>query len=123
MCIRDRDNPDKVYNIALECLRTRNDVDAIYITSGMSPSVAKAIIDSGKEGKVVSVGFDHNEEIFNYIKRGIIVGAIGQDPFGQGHDPVLWMYNHLVTGEPLPSQYMPCRLSVVDKSNVDSLIA
>lgn len=117
------DNPDKVYQKTVECLKTRKNVNAIYITSGMAASVAKAIIDTGNEGKVISVGFDHNEEIFSYIKRGIIAGAIGQDPFGQGHDPVIWMYNHLVTGEPLPTTHMPCRLSVVDKSNVDNLIA
>lgn len=116
------DIPDEVYKKTLECLKSHPNVDAIYLTSGMVLAVAKAINDTGFVGKVRLVGFDHSQEIFDYIKKGIIAAAIGQDPFGQGHDPIIWMYNHVVTGEPLPNENMPCRLSVVNKDNVDNLI-
>ena len=116
------DIPDEVYKKTVECLKSHSNVDAIYLTSGMVLAVAKAINDTGFVGKVRLVGFDHSQEIFDYIKKGIIAAAIGQDPFGQGHDPIIWMYNHVVTGEPLPNEYMPCRLSVVNKDNVDNLI-
>ena len=72
--------------------------------------------------KIKLVVYDHTQEIFQYIKKGIIVAAIGQDPFGQGHDPVVWMYNSIVTGEPLPMEYMKCRSNIVDKTNVDNLL-
>ena len=66
--------------------------------------------------------FDHSPEIFAYIRKGVIAAAVGQDSFGQGHDPIVWIYNHIVTGEPLPSEQMICRLSVVDKDNVSTVI-
>ncbi len=116
------DIPEKVYEETLGYLRAHTEINAIYITSGMVLSAAKAIVDAGRKGKVCIVGFDHNQEIFDYIKQGVIATAIGQDPFGQGHDPIVWLYNHIVTGNPLPNEYMACRLSIVDKDNVDTLI-
>ena len=34
------------------------------------------------------------------MKDGIINASIGQDPYGQGADPVILAYNQIVTGEP-----------------------
>ncbi len=116
------DQPDAVYKKCVEILKTHHDLNAIFITTGMAVSAAKAIVDTGNTGKVILVGYDQNEEIYSYIKKGVIAATIGQDPFGQGHDPIIWMYNQLVTGEPLPNKYMSCRLSVVDKDNVNNLI-
>lgn len=116
------DNADDVYENTCACLRSRADVDAIYLTTGMPLSVARAIEDTGRAGRTVLIGFDHSPEIYDYIKKGVIAAAIGQDPFGQGHDPIIWMYNHCVTGEALPKEFMACRLSVVDKDNVENLI-
>ena len=92
----------------------------MYITNGTPLPVARAIEESGRKIKLVM--FDHSQKIFEYIKKGIIVAAIGQDPFGQGHDPIIWMYNSIVTGEQLPNEIMKCRSNVVDHNNVDSLI-
>lgn len=101
-------------------LQTHPDVNGIYVTTGTPAAVARAVEES--KLKVKLVVFDHSQDIFRYIKKGIIAAAIGQDPFGQGHDPVVWMYNSIVTGEKLPSENMKCRASVVDKTNVDNLL-
>ena len=101
-------------------LKEHPDINGIYVTTGVPASVAKGVEESGLNVKLVV--FDHSQEIFRYIKKGIIVAAIGQDPFGQGHDPVIWMYNSLVTGEALPSEFMSCRAKIVDKTNVDNLL-
>ena len=116
------DAPEKVYQKTLSYLKEHDNIDAIYITSGMAPSVAKAIIQTGNKGKVIAIGYDENVEILKLIKEGVIAATICQDPFGQGHDPIVWLYNHLVTGKPLPNVYMPCRLSVIDNDNVNNLI-
>ena len=115
------DNADKVYQIAKEGLSAHPEADIIFLTNGFPIPVANAIKDCGRSGKTSLVCFDHNQEIFQQIKAGIITAAIGQDAFGQGHDPVIWLYNNLVTGEKL-DEFIPCRLSVVDRSNVDSLV-
>ena len=112
--------PDEAYREMLEYLKENPDVKGIYVLVGVQADIARAVEESGVKAKMVV--FDHSQEIFQYIKKGIIAAAIGQDPFGQGHDSVVWMYNCIVTGEPLPSEFMKCRSSVVDKTNVDNLL-
>lgn len=115
------DNADGVYKAARTALSSHPDAEVIFLTNGLPLSVTKAIKDAGKKGKVSLVCFDHNPEIFEEIKAGTICSAIGQDAFGQGHDPIVWLYNNIVAGDKL-NNFIPCRLSVVDKGNVDSLI-
>ncbi len=115
------DNGDQVYKIAKEGLSKYPEANVVFLTNGFPIAVAKAIKDSGRKGKTSLICFDHNQEIFSEIKSGVISAAIGQDAFGQGHDPVIWLYNHIVAGEKL-EEFIPCKLSVVDNSNVDSLI-
>lgn len=111
---------EDTYKKAMEAIKKYPDLDGIYITIGYPIAAAKAIEDSGK--KISLVVFDHSDEIFSYIKKGIISAAIGQDAFGQGHDPIVWMYNSLMSDVKLPSDIMKCRANVVDQDNVDSLI-
>ena len=115
------DNTDEdAYAKAKAAIKKYPDLKGMYITTGTPLAAARAIADSRK--KISLVVFDHSQEIFTYIKKGIISAAIGQDPFGQGHDPVVWMYNCLVTGKDLPEVNMKCRCNVVDRDNVDSLV-
>ncbi len=118
----EKDVPELVYQRAVHCLKKHTELDAIYVTSGLQATVAKAIEDCGRKNSVITVGFDDNQEIYAYIEKGIIYATITQDPFGQGHDPIVWLYNHLVTGEAFPKENMGCRLSVVDRENVGNLV-
>ncbi|MBP5608802.1 MAG: substrate-binding domain-containing protein [Lachnospiraceae bacterium] len=115
------DNADGVYKIAKEGLSANPDANIVFLTNGFPLPVAQAIKDSGRKGKTSLICFDHNQEIFREIKAGVISAAIGQDSFGQGHDPIVWLYNHIVDGQKL-DEFIPCKLSVVDSSNVDSLV-
>ncbi len=117
------DTAEATYQKAIERMRQNPDIDAFYVTTGFQTAIAKAIEDSGMKGKVITVGFDDNQEIFAYIKKGIIYATITQDPFGQGHDPLVWMFNHVVAGEQFPREQMGCRLSVINGENVGNLIS
>ena len=115
------DTGDDVYRVAMEGLKKHPETQIVFLTNGFPMSVVQAIKDSGLKGKASLVCFDHNQEIFHAIKEGTIAAAIGQDAFGQGHDPIIWLYNHLTAGDKL-DEFISCRLSVVDKSNVDNLV-
>lgn len=114
------DNEEDTYQKTVDVIKRHPDVNGIFITTGTPLAAARAIEDSGK--RISLVVFDHSQEIFRYIKKGIITAALGQDPFGQGHDPIIYMYNCIVTGDTLPSTNMKLRVNVVDRENVESLI-
>lgn len=108
---------DKTYQTMRDLLKTNDNIDIVYSTTGQQLFLVKAIEDSGKKGRVKAVVFDHNSDIFEYINKGVIASAIDHDPFSQGHDSVIYMYNHLVTGEPLAHD-IKCKATVVDADNV-----
>ncbi|MBR3768984.1 MAG: substrate-binding domain-containing protein [Lachnospiraceae bacterium] len=116
------DDDRDVYDRTRECLRNNKDLDALFITNGFPCAASRAIEDAGQVGKVQLYAFDTDPEIINYIKKGIIGCTVGQDSFGQGHDPIIWLYNYLAADEDFPSDIIHCRVSVVNKKNVDSLI-
>ncbi|MCR5431306.1 MAG: substrate-binding domain-containing protein [Lachnospiraceae bacterium] len=116
------DSAEDVYNKTAKAIREHMDIQVIYVISGYLDAAAKAIVDAGLQSRVKAVGFDHTPIIFDYIKRGAILAAVGQDAFGQGHDPIVYLYNNIVTGEALPSDTILCRASVVDGDNVGNMV-
>ncbi len=116
------DNDEDAYNRTMECLQNNKNIKALFMTNGFGCAASRAIIDSKRDGKVHLYTFDTDPELISYIKKGIIACTIGQDAFGQGHDPIVWLYNHIAADEPFPSDIIYCRVSVIDRSNVESLI-
>ena len=72
------------------------DLAGIYVTAGGPFGAAKAVEEAGMTGKVKVVSFDFVEETMQYVQKGVISATIGQDPFAQGHDPAIRLYNYLV---------------------------
>lgn len=116
------DDANEVCRDVSKYMQNNKDLQGLFLTGGGVDGAARAVEEQGLSGKVKVVGYDHGPEIFKYIQKGIIHGAIGQDPFGQGHDPVVFMYNYLVTGD-MPAEMNWTRLDVVNGDNVDSLLS
>ena len=116
------DNYDVMYNAVKKFLSQNNDVDGIFTTGGGIAGAANAIKELNLIGKTRLICFDFNKEVFEFIKEDIIYAAIGQDPFGQGHDPIVYLYNYLVANQKPESEIIWTRTDVVDKHNVDDLI-
>ncbi|HOP72592.1 MAG TPA: substrate-binding domain-containing protein [Thermoclostridium caenicola] len=116
------DTYDTVYKQVKNFLDNNRNVDGIFVAGGGPTGAAQAIVEAGLKGRTKVVCFDHDKDIFKAIRDGIIYAAIGQDPFGQGHDPIIYLYNYLVAGEKPPSDHIPTRFDVVDYHNVDDLM-
>lgn len=116
------DTPETVYTKVKGFLSNNRNVDGIFVAGGGPDGAAKAIVETGLKGKTKIVCFDHNKEIFEAIRDGIIYASIGQDPFGQGHDPIIYLYNYLVAGQKPPRDHIPTRFDIVDRNNVDNLL-
>ena len=117
-----RDDGDDVYKKTRELLESNKDIQVLFLTNGFPAEAAKAVMDAGRVGKTKIIGFDLNPSLFQYIRNGSIGAILSQDSFGQGHDPIVLMYNYIVDGTPFPGETIPCRCSVADASNIDELI-
>jgi len=109
---------EMAYHVALKMLDNFPDLAAIYVPEGgCPPYVAKAISERNKTGKVRMVCHDLVDETMHALTKGIVSAAIGPDPFAQGHDTVIYLYNYLVTGNPPPRARMLTHLDVVTPEN------
>ncbi len=107
-----------VYDAVKDLLRRHPKLEIIVtITSGVQGAV-DAIIDSGHLGKTKVICFDYDDQVLNNIRKGTIYAALGQDPFGQGHDPLVSLYNYIVAGVE-PDDITHTRIEVIDIRSVD----
>ncbi|NLJ96430.1 MAG: sugar ABC transporter substrate-binding protein, partial [Clostridiales bacterium] len=114
----EADTKDEVvYTSTKEALETYGNLSGIIVLTGGVLGAVKAVEEMGLAGDVKIVCFDYDNDVMELIKRGVIHTAIGQDPFGQGHDPIISMYNYLVTGEK-PDSVCYTRTEVINNSNV-----
>lgn len=113
------DNIEQSYNSTKELLRQNPNLRGMIVNGIGLIGVAKAIEELGFTGKVSIICFSFNKEIAEYIRKGVIHASIIHDIFSQGHDPIIHLYNILVTGQKPASGSAWTRIGVIDKNNVD----
>lgn len=107
-------NPDVVYKNTKKILTDHPDLKGLVIVTGGVSGAARAIEEMNRIGKTKILCFDYDDEVIKLIRKGIVCTAMGQDPFGQGHDPIITLFNYLVTGE-APENITYTRTEVIDK--------
>jgi len=114
----NREDPELAYRQTLDLLKRRPGLSGIYITEGATPQgVAKAVLESKKSGAVTIICHDMTDETMRYVKQGVITATIGDNAFAQGHDPVIHLYNHLVTGWMPATPRLLIDMDVVTRTN------
>ena len=113
------DNIELSYSTTKDLLRQKPNIRGMIVNGVGLIGVAKAIEELGFIGKIYIICFSFNKEIAEYIRKGIIYAAVTHDVFSQGHDPIIHLYNILVTGQKPESENIWTRFGVIDKNNVD----
>lgn len=113
-----RNNFTKLYPQILEVLKQNPDLSGIYVSDGNSPQfVARALTETGQEKKVKLVCHDLVDETMQALQLGVVTATIGQDPFAQGYNPVIHLYNYLAAGVLPPRQRM---ITQMDRITIDN---
>ncbi len=116
--VENNDKGDVAYSQAKDFMTANPDLTGIYVTAGGPFGAAKAIQEAGKAGVVHMVSFDFVDETMQYVQSGVIDATIGQDPFAQGHDPAIRLFNYIVGGVVPPYGRLITRADVVTKANI-----
>ena len=90
---------EKTYAASIDAMKQYRDLGVIYVTEGETPpQAAKAVVDAGRTDKVFVVAHDLTDATMEFVVKGVIAATISQDPFAQGHDPIIRLFNHLAAG-------------------------
>lgn len=118
--IDDVENASQVYKKLKELVYYLPNVKGILFIGDGAAGAAKLIEEMKLIGKIKLFCFNYNDETDEMIKKGIVHKVFRQDPFGQGHDPIIYLYNYLVAKE-APESATYTRTEVIDKYSVVDL--
>ncbi|MEN3360204.1 MAG: ribose transport system substrate-binding protein [Mycobacteriales bacterium] len=103
---------------------TSTNLVGIYVTGGNPQVAAQTVASAGKTSTVKVIGFDFTPENVDQIKAGNMYAAIGQDPYGQSYDTIVWLYNALVDRQkPSPDYFIPTAAVVGTRANITKVSA
>lgn len=116
--VENQDKADVAFTQAQDFMVAHPDLAGIYVTAGGPFGAAAAVEAARKVGKVKIVCFDFVDETMEYVRKGVITGTIGQDPYAQGHDPAIRLYNYLVGGVVPPAGRLLTASDFVTQKNM-----
>ncbi len=95
----NRWDPEIAYTRTMEILKRFPHLSGIYATEAATPDgVARAVAECKKVQKVKVIGHDLTDSTMRCIQKGWIAASLSQDPFAQGYEPVVHLFNHLAGG-------------------------
>ncbi len=109
-------DPETTYNEAKTLLRKHSDLSGIYVSYG-GEDAAKAVSEMGRAGEVKIVCHDLGDKTMNCVKQGVVTATLSQDPFAQGHDPVIHLFNNIVAKWQPSHSRMLTRMDIVTPAN------
>ena len=119
---RCADSIEDSYTITKDILSKNSNIRAMFVLGiGMFGAI-RAIEELGKIGETLIISCFYSKEIAEYIKKGIVYAAINHDPFGQGHDSIIYLYNMLVTGQKPENGIIWSRIEIMDRKNTYELL-
>jgi len=95
----------------------------IYESSAGDNGAAAAIKSAGKDGIVKFVGHDFVPANVDLLNEGAVQDLIGQDPYGEGYNTIIDLFNYLVA-HVVPKPYNQYTVSqVMTTSNEKAILA
>lgn len=93
-----QDDSMVAYQLTMDLLRRKPGLKLIYVATGNSIAVCRAICESGRQNEVRVIATDVPRELYTYVENGVVVGVLGQHLHTQGAVAVKTLYNYLTEG-------------------------
>lgn len=95
------------------------DIDVIFCTNAKDTvAAAHVIIERNLVGRVVIVGTDVTSEVTNYIKKGIIFGALDRNGYEAGYQSIELLCNSM--GHKFPTNYIDININAYTQVNISA---
>ncbi|MCE1255485.1 MAG: substrate-binding domain-containing protein, partial [Anaerolineae bacterium] len=102
------------------CLAAYPDLVGCYGADSISASLLSDYIESmHQRGKIKVVSHDLSDDLAKRIEQGFFNANVSQNPFAQGYDPVIHLFNHLTAGWQPPAERLLIHPQMVSKQNLN----
>lgn len=91
-----------VYEEVLSMLENGSGLSGIFVSFSGLEQTAEACLKAEVDRRFCVIGYDLNEEIADYIRKGAVTSTICHEPFQQGYLSVRVLYRYL-SGKTIPS--------------------
>jgi methyl-accepting chemotaxis protein len=96
---QSHESGEATYAAVSGLLEKYRNLECVYVAEGKTPQfAARAVVDAGRAGKTAVVGHDTTDDTMELVAQGVIGATISQDPYAQGYDAVIRLYNCIATG-------------------------
>lgn len=116
--VENTDKADIAYSQTNDFMSAHPDLNAVLVCAGGAFGAGKAIEDANKAGIIKLINYDFVSETMSQITKGVCSGTIGQNPYAQGHDPAIRLYNYLEAGVIPEAGRLLTRSDYVTKANM-----
>lgn len=106
------------YNKVSEAFKSRDDIDAIFITGRGIGGVGRAIREFDRK-HVKFVCYDTIPETLQLLKDGIVDFTITQEPYMQGYLPIKILFDYYFQNKQPESEFLYTKLEIRTKENMD----
>jgi len=111
-------NREKSFKVIKDELKKYPQINGIYILDGASPPIVAQVIEElNKSKRIKIIAHDLTDETMKYLIKGVITATLSQDPYSQGYNPVIHLYNHLTTDWKPVTPYLLTNMDVVTVDN------
>jgi ribose transport system substrate-binding protein len=121
--VQDKANPITIRANVKNFVASTPNLVGIYMTGGNPYVAANEICAENKQSSIKMIAFDFTTENAVAIKKGCLTAAIGQDPFGQSYDSIMYLYNWVVAHKkPSAMYFIPTAAVVGTRANIDKVL-
>lgn len=111
--MEEYDDDQKSYDCTLDLCRRYPELSAIYITSGGSVGVCKALKELHMEEKIKVISHDMSPQALPYLKTGLIAFSIEQNGYDQGYQVVKVLFEYLIKCQKCKEPFIQAPLKVI----------
>lgn len=112
-----------IYDKTRRAIQQYDDLSGIFIATGHTTAVARAVIDEGRSGSIGVVGYHNSGDVKAMVDIGMVDFALDVGPFQQGYQAFQALHEYLCYGQQPEEKVIHVPIQIVIDELLDILVS